>query len=74
MSERRAHQALQSKGTSLSTELDDLRTAITLDLCSEIEETRARISGVSSAISGLTLPAYIGAVSLAIIAFKLFAR
>lgn len=55
----------------LAFELDEIKTAITLDLCSEIEETRSRISGVTSAVGGLVLPAYIAAISLAVIAFSI---
>jgi hypothetical protein len=58
----------------ITSEIEELRTAITLDLCSEIEETRARIGGIVSAIGDLILPAYIAAVSLAVIAYQLATR
>lgn len=68
------HEAARKLGLSLSGEFDELKTAITLDLCSEIEETRARISGITNAIGGLVFPAYMAAVSLAVIAYELVAR
>lgn len=56
----------------LAFELDEIKTAITVDLCSEIEEIRSRISGVTNAVGGLVLPAYAAAISLGIIAYNSF--
>ena len=54
--------------------INDLSSDLFVNLCSEIEETRNRISGVTSAVSALILPAYISAISLGIIAYQLVVR
>ena len=54
--------------------INDLSSDLFVNLCSEIEETRNRISGVTSAVSALILPAYISAISIAIIAYQLVVR
>lgn len=54
--------------------INDLSTDMFVNLCSEIELTRNRISGITSAVSALVLPSYISAISLAVIAFCLFTK
>ena len=54
--------------------INDLSSDLFVNLCSEIEQTRNQISGVTSAILALLLPAYISAISLAIIAYQLAVR
>jgi hypothetical protein len=54
--------------------IHDLSSDLFVNLCSEIEETRNRVSEVASAVSALILPAYISAISLGIIAYQLAVR
>lgn len=54
--------------------INDLSGDLFVNLCSEIEEARNRVSAMSGAVSALLLPAYISAVSLAIIAYQLATR
>lgn len=51
--------------------INDLSSDLFVNLCSEIEETRNRISGITSAVSALLFPAYLSAASLAVIAYTL---
>lgn len=53
--------------------INDLSSDLFVNQCSEIEETRNRVSGVGSAVSALLLPAYICAGSLVVIAYTLVA-
>ena len=43
-----------------------------VDLCSEIEETRARVSGTTSAVQGLSLPLWIIALCAIYFTFRLW--
>ena len=57
--------------SGVESELDGIQTAITVDLCGDIEELRVRVGQVRQAIESLRIPAYIAAISLAAIAFRL---
>lgn len=58
----------------IASAINDLSSDLFVNLCSEIEETRNRVSGVGSAISALILPAYVSAICMGIIAYQLTFR
>lgn len=49
-----------------------LKDDLLVNLCTEIELTRDRVDSVRDAVSDLLVPAYIVAISMAVIAFSIF--
>lgn len=65
---------VQSDNEQVASAIYSLKDDLLVNLCTEIELTRDRVDSVRDAVSDLLVPAYIVAISLAVIAFSLFER
>ncbi|QIQ87404.1 hypothetical protein [Erythrobacter sp.] len=63
----------RSESQEVASAIYSLKDDLLVNLCAEIEETRERVEGVRRSVADLLAPAYIIAISLAVIANSVFA-
>lgn len=59
-----------SENEQVASAIYSLKDDLLVNLCTEIELTRDRVDSVRDAVSDLLVPAYIVAISLAVIAYS----